>query len=126
MPHRDISPFLQRFRNFLAGRELIKRHRFEDTVSPRTQPDPNLPGGLASTKLSNNHYYKRDPRSEVAPTTEIPLPGSQQMDSGEQPQEKQQLDGSVERSACQIEGKANGSDGARAKLPLPGRIYRWD
>ncbi|XP_037926787.1 uncharacterized protein LOC119661495 [Hermetia illucens] len=104
MPHRDISPFLQRFRNFLAGRELIKRHRFEDTVSPRTQPDPNLP----------------------APTTEIPLPGSQQMDSGEQPQEKQQLDGSVERSACQIEGKANGSDGARAKLPLPGRIYRWD
>lgn len=79
---RDVSPLLQMFRNFLLGRSLKNALRFEDKVSTRSPPMPNLPEG-PSHKISNNYYYTRDARRESRPPLEIAAPNLKTLPSGE-------------------------------------------
>ncbi|KAK9753398.1 NADH:ubiquinone oxidoreductase subunit B14.5a [Popillia japonica] len=97
---RDICPLLQRFRNFLLGRQHTKALRFSPEVATRSPPLPNLPDG-PSHRLFNNYYYSRDGRREVAPPAVI---------------NTQNRIGS-----CESEGAVISKKGV-----TPGPVYSWD
>ncbi|KAH8419832.1 hypothetical protein KR009_003100 [Drosophila setifemur] len=100
---RDVSPFFQRLRAFLLGREHNLALRFEDGVADRTQPPPQIPDG-PSQLLSANYYCTRDGRREVNPPIDL-----------------------VAQQQQQLAAEAGGAAKAPAKkLPTPGQIYSWD
>ncbi|CAB3246321.1 unnamed protein product [Arctia plantaginis] len=98
---RDISPILQKLRNFLLGREHTTALRSEVLISARTQPQPEIPDGV-SHKHAHNYYYTRDGRREVTP----PLNVSQQL-----------LEASSDKGAPKA---------AVNVFRTPGKLYNWD
>ncbi|EDW70279.2 uncharacterized protein ND-B14.5AL [Drosophila virilis] len=68
--HREISPFLKLVRDFLLGRKHVTHHRYADTVSPRTQANPDIPAD-ASTRLFGIQYYLRDARRQMRPPIDL-------------------------------------------------------
>ncbi|EFA04705.1 NADH dehydrogenase [ubiquinone] 1 alpha subcomplex subunit 7 [Tribolium castaneum] len=97
---RDISPFLQKVRDFLLGRPHTLALRFQDEIATRSPPLPNLPDG-PSHCLSSNYYYTRDARREVAPP-EIVASGQKLIASGET------------------------SPAKPVNSRTPGQLYHWD
>ncbi|XP_067013921.1 NADH dehydrogenase [ubiquinone] 1 alpha subcomplex subunit 7-like [Anabrus simplex] len=110
--HRNVSPLLQYLRNFLLGRKHIRNHRFPDQVSPRTQPQPQLPDG-PSHKLAGNYYYKRDPRREVPRSTVL-------FDS----QDTKRIE-SEEEVTCPEEVEEDECTCPK-DIPKPGNVWKWD
>ncbi|KAK5646807.1 hypothetical protein RI129_005271 [Pyrocoelia pectoralis] len=63
---RDVSPLIQKLRNFLGGRKVTLSLRLQKDIASRSPDPPNLPDG-PSHLLNKNYYYTRDARREVQP-----------------------------------------------------------
>ena len=65
---REVSTLLQAIRKFLfSGREYQQYLRFEGfSASKRTQPQPNINGGV-NHEIRNNYYLSRDARRTSMP-----------------------------------------------------------
>ncbi|XP_026740294.1 NADH dehydrogenase [ubiquinone] 1 alpha subcomplex subunit 7-like [Trichoplusia ni] len=98
---RDISPIMQKFRDFLLGRKHTNALRFEPLIADRTQPPPEIPDGV-SHKHSHNYYFTRDARREVAPPMDLT---------------KKLLEASSDKG---------GEKQAANVRPTPGPVYQWD
>ncbi|XP_068149139.1 uncharacterized protein ND-B14.5AL [Drosophila tropicalis] len=70
--HRDLAPFLYRFRNFLLGRKHKTNNRYADTMAPRTQTPPEIPDGPRIPRdIHQVYYFTRDPRDMVRPPIDL-------------------------------------------------------
>ncbi|KAI1285459.1 NADH dehydrogenase [ubiquinone] 1 alpha subcomplex subunit 7 [Halotydeus destructor] len=100
---RDITPVLQKIRDFCIGRTWNRdgQLRRAEDMSPRPGPQPNLPSGPAA-KLSANYYYTRDARRESKPPLVL-LTAQKQIGSG------------VEKAKLQTSNSS----------PHPGKPYHW-
>ncbi|XP_045487004.1 NADH dehydrogenase [ubiquinone] 1 alpha subcomplex subunit 7 [Pieris rapae] len=101
VPPRDLSPFMQAFRNYLLGRKHTNALRFEPFLAARTQPPPQIPDGV-SHKHAHNYYCTRDARREVAPPLEI---STKLLTTGAE------------------KGEARTAATTR---PTPGKLFNWD
>ncbi|KAK3612578.1 hypothetical protein CHS0354_042078 [Potamilus streckersoni] len=106
---RDVTPIIQKFRNYLLRNKYNVNNRYEQEMSKRTQPPPNLPDG-PSHKLANNYYCFRDGRREIVPPTKLYVGGRTALPAGE----------SAEKSAETKVAKAS------KKIPKPGFYFNWD
>ncbi|KAJ8713006.1 hypothetical protein PYW08_008310 [Mythimna loreyi] len=98
---RDISPVMQKLRDFLLGRKHTNALRFEPLLADRTQPPPQIPDG-SSHKHAQNYYYTRDGRREVAPPMDLT---------------KKLLVASDDKGAPKTAANVR---------PTPGPVYQWD
>ncbi|KAH7637684.1 NADH dehydrogenase [ubiquinone] 1 alpha subcomplex subunit 7 [Dermatophagoides farinae] len=73
MYQRDISKPLQFFRALLLGRTWNNQNRFQDQLSPRPYPKPDLNQGVAH-KAFDNYYVNRDARRSVLPPQTLQSP----------------------------------------------------
>lgn len=124
LPHRDVAGFLSRVRDFFLGRTHKTAHRFADTVSPRTQPAPDIPQG-PSQSLFANYYYMRDPRGQLKPVVDL------MQDHKKNQVTKEKAAGTAKDAEPKVKGdcdeKDQEADGDSAKkLPTPGRIHSWE
>nr|XP_016926598.1 NADH dehydrogenase [ubiquinone] 1 alpha subcomplex subunit 7 [Drosophila suzukii]XP_036672155.1 NADH dehydrogenase [ubiquinone] 1 alpha subcomplex subunit 7 [Drosophila suzukii] len=137
--HRDVAGFLSRVRNFFLGRTHKTALRFADTVSPRTQPPPDIPRG-PSQSLFSNYYYTRDPRRLVKPSVDLVQEHKQMLAA--------KLKAEEAAKAAQAKSGDGPKDGGPApppkstdtdaedcdqredsrvkKLPTPGKVHSWE
>uniref|UniRef100_H2Y9T5 NADH dehydrogenase [ubiquinone] 1 alpha subcomplex subunit 7 n=1 Tax=Ciona savignyi TaxID=51511 RepID=H2Y9T5_CIOSA len=78
------SPIISMLTKYLGVRRNKMWLRYKDDMSPRTIPKPNMPPG-SSSKLSNNYYYTRDARREIAPPVVLSSNITTQIAAGEAP-----------------------------------------
>ncbi|KAJ8711348.1 hypothetical protein PYW07_008590 [Mythimna separata] len=98
---RDISPIMQKFRDFLLGRKHTNALRFEPLLADRTQPPPQIPDG-SSHKHAQNYYFTRDGRREVAPPMDL-----------------------TKKLIAPADDKGAPKAAANVR-PTPGPVYQWD
>ncbi|XP_016997642.2 NADH dehydrogenase [ubiquinone] 1 alpha subcomplex subunit 7 [Drosophila takahashii] len=134
--HRDVAGFLSRVRNFFLGRTHKTALRFADTISPRTQPPPDIPKG-PSEGLSANYYYTRDPRRLVKPFVDVVQEHKQMLAAKAKKAEeaaKKSSDASKDGSPSPpLKAKDTKSqdcdqsdDSGAKKLPTPGKVHSWE
>uniref|UniRef100_A0A6P4FNB4 NADH dehydrogenase [ubiquinone] 1 alpha subcomplex subunit 7 n=1 Tax=Drosophila rhopaloa TaxID=1041015 RepID=A0A6P4FNB4_DRORH len=134
--HRDVAEFLSRLRNFFLGRTHKTALRFADTVSPRTQPPPDIPQG-PSQNLFANYYYSRDPRSSVRPAVDVVQEHKHMLAAKEKAEEAakaaQAKTGQGPKDECPPECEdvdaeecEQEEDSCAKKLPTPGKVHSWE
>uniref|UniRef100_A0A1B6MPY8 NADH dehydrogenase [ubiquinone] 1 alpha subcomplex subunit 7 n=1 Tax=Graphocephala atropunctata TaxID=36148 RepID=A0A1B6MPY8_9HEMI len=107
---RDVARILQKFRNFLLGRQHHSPLRFVDDISKRSQPPPILPLG-PSNKLHSNYYSDRDIRGEISHPMELFGPETERL---------RLLKAADRWHRCEVKDK-----GAALRL-VPGKVHLWD
>ncbi|KAH8380591.1 hypothetical protein KR009_011611 [Drosophila setifemur] len=131
--HRDVAPFLNRIRDFFLGRTHQTAHRFADTVSPRTQPPPDIPSGSLDSLQAN--YYSRDPRGVVKPPVDLVEEQKQLLLAKTKAEEAAKAaknapakPGDTPKPPPQPTEtkKEEPSPGQMKQLPTPGKMHSWE
>ncbi|RWS21337.1 uncharacterized protein B4U80_03869 [Leptotrombidium deliense] len=99
---REVGSFIYRLRTFLLGREYKPYLRFQEDLSPRPGPVPDLPY-VHKEVISANQYHERDARRLYLPSESV-------------------VDGSVKKLAAP-EKEVEAS--TKNWPPLPGKPYSW-
>ncbi|KAH8335037.1 hypothetical protein KR074_000161 [Drosophila pseudoananassae] len=116
--HRDVAPFLSRVRDFFLGRSHKTAHRFADTMSRRTQPQPDIPRGQLNTLTQS--YFARDPRRAVRQPVDL-VEENKRLLAAKEAAEKN----AEPKKTC--DGKEPVKPKARKKpLPTPGSYHSWE
>ncbi|XP_016959287.1 NADH dehydrogenase [ubiquinone] 1 alpha subcomplex subunit 7 [Drosophila biarmipes] len=135
--HRDVAGFLSRVRDFFLGRTHKTALRFADTVSPRTQPPPDIPKG-PSQSLFSNYYYTRDPRRLVKPSVDLVLEHKQMLAAKLKAEEAARAAQAKSRDApmggapaappkdSDSEDCHQWQDSGAKRLPTPGQVHSWE
>ncbi|KAH8236127.1 hypothetical protein KR032_007505 [Drosophila birchii] len=145
--HRDVAGFLSRIRDFFLGRTHNTALRFADTLSPRTQPAPEIPRG-PSQGLSANYYYMRDPRGQMKPLVDLLQKQKSEPDAKAKAEAAKDVKPDAkEKPEAAKDAKPDAQEKAKAakdeksdtdqedpeaandkakKLPTPGKIHSWE